>query len=181
MRPAAFGETLELTSWVSALGPRWIEYRVSIRGGSGALVEGASVWVHLDPATFRPTGLDPGFVALFAPSTLGRVASARFRHAPEPVGEGDPSATVTMPWPLRVADIDQWSHVNNAVAWQIVEEVLDRRPVPYPLRAEMEYRRPIPSGSDVVVHAGADPAGVAVWVRGGDRSYLTARVEGRPG
>jgi acyl-ACP thioesterase len=45
-----------------------------------------------------------------------------------------------------VSDVDLHGHVNNAVHWQAVEDVL---PVTGRLRAELDYRQPIDLGEEL--------------------------------
>ena len=61
--PAQLGEGLELATFCSGYGSRWAERRVSILGDRGALVDAATVWVHVDAAG-RPKALPAEFHAL---------------------------------------------------------------------------------------------------------------------
>jgi acyl-ACP thioesterase len=195
VRPPIYGQRLTLATWASGAGSRWAERRLSVRSGPAAggepdpraaRVEGVSLWVHVDPATLRPAPLDEGFAAVYAPATGGRTVSSRLQHAAAPeTGVG----TERWAWGLRATDIDPYGHVNNAATWAIVEEVLARRPVPAPFRAEIEYRTPIAPGAEVVVdvQAPAAPGGpapaLALWARdaGTGAVFATARVRPRPG
>jgi hypothetical protein len=78
------------------------------------------------------------FDQLFLPSTLGRSISSKLTLGPPP------AALDLMPWSLRFADFDVMNHVNNSVAFVIVEEVLaQHRDLRAPMRVEVEYRSSI--------------------------------------
>jgi len=79
-----------------------------------------------------------------------------------------------VPWPLRATDVDLHGHVNNAVYWQAVEDVLgsvvDLRA---PLRAELDFREPIDFGEPLELAVTADMVGFVV----GGSPRAVARVE----
>jgi acyl-ACP thioesterase len=183
--PARLGDALELTTWCSGTGARWAERRTDVvaAGGAGSpagdaarggevVARAAALWVHVDPADLRPVALPEGFDALYAPSAGGRTVRARLVHPPPP-----PDAT-HRPFPLRVVDLDVLGHVNNAVYWAALEEVLGppaaRRPV---VGAEAEIRGGLDHGEAVslAVHAGATATAVWVTVGGEVRASLLAR------
>lgn len=116
-------EDVALATFCSGMGGRWAERRVSIVGDQGGSIEAVTLWVHLDPATGRPKSLPDDFVATYREPSGGREVSARQLH--EPVVPGD-DGVHTMPWWPRVTDLDVLDHVNNAVAWEVVEQTLER-------------------------------------------------------
>jgi acyl-ACP thioesterase len=183
IRAPAFGDLLTVTTWASGHGSRWAERRVSIRpsgGEAGGCVEGASLWVFVDPASLRPVPLDPRFEEIYGPSTLGRAVSSRLQHAAAPpVG----AAVERRPWIVRATDVDPYAHVNNAAAWAMVEEVLAGEPPPAPWRAEIEYRTPIEPHHEVVLDVVRDGGAVALWAREATAGtlLLTARIDPLPG
>jgi acyl-ACP thioesterase len=129
-------EPLEMITWCAGLGSRWAERRVDITSAAGGSISSATLWVHLDASTLRPTPPAPGKNDNFAPSTGGRAVSSRLTLDSPP----DDGLELT-PWPTRFADFDVMDHVNNAVAFVVVEEVLARRrDLRAPLRVEVEYR-----------------------------------------
>ncbi len=78
------------------------------------------------------------FDRVFASSAAGRSVSSRLTldHPPE--------GLALVPWPVRFADFDVMNHINNALAFAIVEEVLaGRRDLRAPLRVEVDYRSSI--------------------------------------
>lgn len=142
-------EPLDMVTWCSGLGSRWAERRVDIRSsdpGQGS-IRSATLWVHLDPDSLRPTRPSHAFEAVFAQSAADRRVSSRLTL------DGPTSALELVAWPLRFTDFDVMDHVNNAVAFVLVEEVFARRrDLRTPLRVEVEYRSPI--DRDVNVYVG---------------------------
>jgi len=137
-------ESLDMATWCSAIGSRWAERRVDIGGGS---IRSATLWVHLDAATLRPLPTSAEFEHVFAPSAGGRTVSSRLTLGPPPA---DLELSL---WPVRFTDFDVMNHMNNAIAFALVEEVLARRrDLRAPMRVEVEYRSPI--DRDVVLRVG---------------------------
>jgi acyl-ACP thioesterase len=142
-------EPVEMITWCSAIGSRWAERRVDIGGGGGDAVSisSATLWVHLDSETLRPVPTSAAFELVFAQSAAGRTVSSRLTL------DAPPADLVRSPWPVRFSDFDVMDHMNNAIAFVLVEEVLARRrDLRAPLRVEVEYRSPI--DRDVALHVG---------------------------
>lgn len=145
--------------------------------GREAEVEAVTVWVHVDP-NGRPKKLPEEFHALFGSAAGGRLVNARQSQDPVTV---DAPETSRFDWWPRATDLDVLGHVNNAVAWSLLEQLravrlmelgsmrgspddlLDR-----PFRAEVEYRDAV----DQSAVDGGRPL-VAVYRVGGDRTDLT--------
>jgi acyl-ACP thioesterase len=205
-RAPAFGERLDLTAWSSGIGARWAERRLSARGDRGGAVETVSLGVFVDPATFRPAPLQPGFERVYGASAAGRQVTSRLQHASRPAVAG--SACEERPWPLRATDFDAFGHMNNTAAWAMVEELLAvdglrgpnaidglrgpnagtglRGPnagtgVTGPFRAEVEYRAPIAPGTSVTLLVQRDGAGGAGPCGPSARSGLSAWAVGDRG
>lgn len=137
-------EPLELRTWCAGFGAAWAERRVSIRGDRGGHLESATLWVHLDPSSMRPSRLPREFLDVFGPSALGRSVSARATLRPAPSAEG-------FPWPVRFTDFDVLEHVNNAVYLAPVEqELARRRTLRAPLSVLLEHGEPIERDQSVV-------------------------------
>ena len=181
-------EDLSLVTFCSGMGNRWAERRVSMTGASGGSVEAVTLWVHLDPVTGRPKTLPEDFVAAYSEPSGGREVTARQLH--EPVVPGDDDVH-TMPWWPRVSDIDVLNHVNNAVAWEVVEQTLERvrareliaLDIHGGIRAEVEFRNAIEY--EVVVAAMPltiayrvrdDVLDIALWSTDGEAVYVTAQI-----
>jgi acyl-ACP thioesterase len=167
---------VQLVTWCSGLAPIAAGRRWSVTGDRGGRIEVDSVWIHLGPDE-RPARLD-GF-GIYAEATGGRSVSTKL-HLPEPAADAP-----RLPWPVRVTDVDLHGHLNNAAYWHAIEERLARRgPDPTrPLRALLDYRRPIDVDDEVQVvewTAGADPAGedaVHVAFVTSDGAKAVARIE----
>jgi acyl-ACP thioesterase len=157
-------EPLEMVTWCSGLGSRWAERRVDISSPSGGSISSATLWVHLDAATLRPVAPDAGFEEIFGRSSQGRQVSSRLVLGPPP-----PDLSLA-PWPVRFTDFDVMDHVNNAVAFVVVEELLARRrDLRAPLRVEVEYRASIDRG--VALSVG--------WLDGDEQAPLGWLVDGQ--
>lgn len=173
VRAPVFQEHLELATWCSGVGGRWAERRTTLRGEHGGVVETATIWVHVDPASGRPARLGPEFAALYGDTAAGRKVDARLRHASEP-----PPGTPLRAWPWRATDFDVLAHVNNAAYAAVLEEALgaDGRPVDAldGCRVELEYRDPALLGSTARWASVADDSGVSTWLVADDRLAFTA-------
>ena len=165
--PFAGDGEVELVTWCSgvatvAAGRRW-----SLTGDAGGRCEVDSVWIHLS-RDGRPARI--GDFGPYAEAAAGRTVSAR------PVLVGPPAAAEQRAWHVRRTDIDRHGHVNNAVYWQAVEEVLDDPAAP--LSAQLDYRAPLDLGDDVRLAVGRDTGGSLDlgFLVGGDLR-AAARVE----
>ncbi|MBA2295270.1 MAG: hypothetical protein H0W16_09065 [Actinobacteria bacterium] len=127
---------LELVTWCSGLAAIAAGRRWSVSGDRGGRVEVDSVWIHLGPDQ-RPARIES--FGLYAEATGGRPVSTRLEL---PLPSADVRRTA---WPLRATDVDLHGHVNNAVHWQAIEDVLRSRQfdASSPLVAELDYRDPI--------------------------------------
>ncbi|WP_320669334.1 acyl-ACP thioesterase domain-containing protein [Patulibacter defluvii] len=148
-----FGEVLELRTACSGASGLSAEWRTAIRGEHGAVVEAATLWVSVDPVSWRPRPNPAEMRAVFGPSTEGRRVRVRLTHPPVP---DDASRSG---WHFRTADLDIAGHVNNAAYWQAVEEDLRDLSPDALLEAEIE-------------HHDATGAGPAVVRRSGDRTWI---------
>jgi acyl-ACP thioesterase len=161
---------VELTTWCSgvaaiAAGRRW-----SVVGDGGGRIEVDSVWIHLD-ADANPARIED--FGVYAEAADGRPVSTKL-GLPDPPADADRTA-----WPLRAADVDLHGHVNNAVYWQAVEELLPRLRVDpcRPLRGELDYRGPIDLGEQVeLVAFDADEASAVAFVVGESDVRAVARA-----
>jgi acyl-ACP thioesterase len=170
-RAAGLDEHLELSTFCAGTGRSWAERRTSIAGDRGASIEAVSLWIRVDPASGRPTGLGDDFASAYGEAAGGRQVSSRLQLP------GPPDGAQRRPWELRRVDIDPLGHVNNAAQWAIVEEGLppaaSRRGV-----AEMEHRAPVdpPADAPLDLVTIEDPAGVRMsWLAMGDVVLTAAR------
>ena len=163
-RAAGLGEHLELATFCAGTGRSWAERRTSIIGERGAAIEAVSLWIRIEPASGRPTGLGDDFVAAYGAAAAGRRVSSRLQ-LPDP-----PPGAHRRPWELRRVDLDPLGHVNNAAQWAIVEEILpadeSRRGL-----AEVEHRAAVdpPSGAPLELVTETAPTDArSSWLAVGD-------------
>jgi acyl-ACP thioesterase len=142
LRPFLDDRAVGLTTWCSSVAAIAAGRRWSLRGDSGGQIEVDSVWIHLDREA-QPARIDD--FGVYAAAADGRHASTKL-DLPDP-----PEDAGRQVWPLRVADVDLHGHVNNAVHWQAVEELLPALGVDprLPLHAELDYRQPIDLGETI--------------------------------
>ena len=164
-----FGERISLTTFCGGLGSRWAERRTVVEGPSSR-IEAASVWVHVDETSGRPSPLPPLFLEAYAESAAGRTVSSRLT-LPGPEG-----GAAARPWPLRPTDFDVLGHVNNSVYWAVVEDAPTVDGV-----VEVEYRSPIgPSAEVSVVEDGSRRHRWLVSAEGVHAAMRTTPRAGQP-
>jgi acyl-ACP thioesterase len=168
------GENYGVATFCSGLGRMWAERRTSIStfDTNVADVEAVTLWVHLDPRTWRPLPLSQDEASVYAPSTQGRRVTARLRH-PLPSWSEQRST-----WSFRATELDVAQHINNAAYWQPLEEELLGGPEPERLDVELEYRTPSQPGEKLLLRDG-----YRRWIVGEDReihaSILLADAPGQ--
>jgi len=143
-----FGERLELATFCSGLGRMWAERRTTVSGDVAGEVEVASLWVHLDPVSGRPTPLTKAEIGVWGESAGGRKVTARLRH-PTPEEPAD-----SVPWRFRGTECDLAGHINNAAYLQPLEEELLQDGELESIDVEIEYRSPSQPGEKLVLRAG---------------------------
>ena len=150
----SYVQHLRLATWCGGLGSHWAERRTQVSlvdgGTSRVVADAATLWVHVDLATLRPTPLPNGFAAVVAEAAGSRRIGARLH-----VGRDVPPAAqadATWDMPLRFSDFDAIGHVNNAVYWEAVEEYLaGERALRAPLQVTVEHHRTIERGAQPVI------------------------------
>lgn len=181
-------DDVALVTWCSGTGARWAERRTDLSfAGVGStagdvFARAIALWVLTDLETGRPMPLPPGFDAVYGEAAAGRRVGQRLRHRPPPAD------APRVPWPVRVIDIDVLGHVNNAVYWAPVEEVLaERAPGRRVARAELEFRGGIEAADAVelvVVSTEAKGEGggdaLQVWLTVGPEVRASAVVQLAP-
>ena len=170
-------EALALSTWCSGYGGRWAERRTSLVGANGARVETCAVWVQVDLATGRPMKLAEDFFTVYGEAAAGRKVSARTELPAVP-----PEDASSLPWPVRLADLDIVGHMNNAAQCAAFEEALDLAGVrPGQLRAEVEFGASLERhSSPTLVWAPAD-GGVDAWLTGDGDTSTVARLRADAG
>lgn len=147
-----FGDEAQAVTWCSGTGRAWAQRRTTISVGGEAVVEAVALWVHLDPASGRPTPFTGAELEVYGPSANGREVRARLRHGAPPQA---PEATRA--WEFRTVELDVADHINNAAYWSPVEDELlrDGAPEPAAMDVEVEHRTPAQPGPHTVVRDGA--------------------------
>lgn len=176
-------DVVELATWCSGLGPRWAERRYDVRlAGADAspdvLIRAATLWVHIDLQTMQTRPIPTGFVETFGAAAQGRTVSARLRL---PTQVDDSVSVERLAWAARVADFDLLGHVNNAVYWSMIEDVIDGDGGA-PLRLVLEHHDAIDVGDDVVTTVLRRADGADLWIHATDPAgvgRLVAVVEAR--
>jgi acyl-ACP thioesterase len=165
-----FSESYRLATFCSGMGRMWAERRTSVArvGEAESDVEAASLWVHLDPVSWRPVPLSEDEASLYGVSANGRRVTARLRH-PQPEADHERSA-----WLFRATELDIAGHINNSAYWQPLEEELLTGEEPARVDAEIEFRTPAQPGEKTILRDGAYR-----WIVGADgethASILLAR------
>jgi acyl-ACP thioesterase len=135
-RPFLTDREVRLVTWCSGLAAIAAGRRWSLDGDRGGRIEVDSVWIHLGPDQ-RPARIES--FGVYAEATGGRPVSTRL-ELPAPADDAP-----RRPWALRSTDVDLHGHLNNAVYWQAVEDVVGASGLEprAPLVAELDYRDPI--------------------------------------
>ena len=165
-----FGERFSLATFCSGLGRMWAERRTNVTrlGEDRPCVEAVSLWVHLDPETWRPTPVSAEELEIYSGAAGDRRVTARLRHpAPDTAANGDGRSR----WTFRATECDLADHVNNAAFWQPLEEELLAGNEPERIDAEIEYRTPAQPGTVEVVRNGA-----ARWLIDGQGEILASII-----
>jgi acyl-ACP thioesterase len=182
---ARIDERLSLSTYCTGLGSRWAERRVALTGSTGSRIDAVTLWVHLDPESGRPKVLPEEFRATYSVPSAGREVSARQLH--EAVGP-DAEGAVVFDWMPRATDLDVLDHVNNAIAWAIVEQVrlqilADHDLFDEPFRAEVEFREATPQSAverseilHVVYSDDTSWTSITLWSSDWSTVHMTAKV-----
>ncbi len=137
-----------MVTWCSGIGSRWAERRVDVRGAadrSARSVRRRCGCISTPRRSALRLPVPP------SPGRLRRVPATRAISSRLTLDAPPPGLPLT-PFPLRFTDFDVMGHVNNAIAFVLVEDVLARRrDLRAPLRVEVEYRSAIDRGVRVGV------------------------------
>jgi acyl-ACP thioesterase len=148
--------------------PRFGEHFAGERDGASA-VEAVALWVHLDPATLRPTPLSAEELTAYGGGAADlRRVTARLRH-PQPPPSAEPAL-----WRFRATECDIAGHINNSAYWQPLEEDLLSGPDLESIDVEIEYRNPAQPGEKRLhrdgprlwISDGDGQAHASIWVTG---------------
>ena len=171
-----FRDAIELVTWCSATAGSAAERRTTLAVNGDAVIESDALWAFVGPDG-RPARLGPEFLARYSPDTPRRRLSTRLRH------ELAPPDAIRTSWPLRATDLDVLGHVNNAVHWAAVEQVLQSvgGVGDGGWTVELEYRAPLEADDepDLAVVRTAD--GFACWLECDGVTRASAVAAARPG
>jgi len=173
-----FGQAHQVSTFCSGLGRMWAERRTTIRrpGDAQPDVEAVSLWVHLEPQSWRPAPFSEREVELYGAAAAERRVSARLHH-PAPAPDGP-----RWSWSFRATELDIAAHVNNAAYWEPLEEELLRGPDPDTIDVEIEYRSPCQAGEKTVVGDGTPlGAGARRWIVDGAETSASLLVRALSG
>lgn len=182
IRPATWPEHVTMTRWCSGFSTRWANMRVRFDGSKGALIETVGFWIHISAESGMPARMSDEFMKPLEESTDEHRLKWK-RMIAENAPDADAPDVLDTQFPLRVTDIDPFDHVNNAVYWQAVEEIIsarsELRTVPH--RAVLEYLSPIIAGDDIVLRSRLDRSTpnrstLTVWFLVGDALRAVAQV-----
>ncbi len=152
-------EMVDLHTWCSGVGSHWAERRTSIVSDSGGRVEASALWVHVDLQTMWPKQLPSTFHEIVGEATGGRKVGSRhlLRGKPE---VSDASAE----WKMRATDIDALNHMNNAVYWEAVEELVRvNGGMRAPVEIVLEHHDAIERGDEVSIRWRTDEDRLYLW------------------
>jgi acyl-ACP thioesterase len=171
LKDAVYGEELQLSTFCGALGGRWAERRTSIVGDLGASIEVAALWVCVDLETMRPKPLGDAFLRAYSEAAAGRTVRAKLFH------DDPPDDLDGMAYDARFVDFDVLGHMNNAAYWNAVEqELVRRRDLRAPTRAEMEHRAGLEPRHAARLVVDDEPLAVSLWFVGEPGVFASARV-----
>jgi acyl-ACP thioesterase len=165
------GERLHLETFCSASASKWAERTTTMTGDAGGSLQASAIWIAVDTTSGRPTRLGELFERVYLPSTDGRRASVRL-SLPSPPSQAFAAAKG---WQLRSSDVDVWEHVNNAISWAAVEDVLSRLDW-LPVRAEVEHNDAITLADSPRLASGVSDVGLDIWLVDGERVLTSARL-----
>ena len=169
-----FRDTVELVTWCSATAGSAAERRTTLALDGGVVIESDALWAFVG-SDGRPARLGPEFLAQYSPDTPRRRLSTRLRH------ELAPPDAIRTSWPLRATDLDVLGHVNNAVHWAAVEQVLQRADGAAGGRwtVELEYRAALEADDEPDLALVRTADGFACWLECGGVTRASAVATAR--
>lgn len=171
LRFPRFAERFTVRTFCSGLGRMWAERRTTISHEQRAApdVEAVSLWVHLDPLSWRPMPFSDAELSAYGDTGAQRRVSARLRHPPVP----DAPASA-LSWSFRATECDIAGHINNAAYWQPLEEELLGTEELATFDGEIEYRAQCQPGEIQVIRDGARR-----WLVGADGTAHASLLIGK--
>ncbi|MDV6278020.1 thioesterase [Rhodococcus erythropolis] len=173
IEPIRWPATVHLSRWCSALSTRWCTMRVRLETENGGLVETEGFWININPVNGMPSRISDEFSAPLSTTA----AAGRLTWRPW-ITDPAPTTTAGISFPLRASDIDPFHHLNNAVYWHPVEDLLRADPSLSTgrHRAVVEYTTPIVIDDTVDIRTVPGPRSTTVWFVVADNICATAHV-----
>jgi acyl-ACP thioesterase len=171
-----FRDQLDFVTFCSGTGPCWAERRTSVTRNGAPVAEAVALWVFADEKKGRPLALGDEFFRIYGEAAGGRKVSSRLSH-PAP-----PADASRRPWVLRFRDLDWLDHVNNARAFEAIEDEVARAvPGRRVASVSIEYRGALARETDVelvstVERADGDDDRLSMWLVSGDEVRMSAVV-----
>lgn len=146
-----------------------VERRTDIAHPRGA-IRTATVWAYLDPSTMRPTAVPDWFHEIYAATAAGRTVRGKLTLPPP---APDASARSLE---LRMTDFDVLGHVNNAIAWGVLQEECLRHFGRSDIRRTvLEYSSAIEAGTAAIdVRSDGRDSSLSMWMMTGDEVCVAA-------
>lgn len=157
IRPIEFQDMLRLRRWCSGTSNRWCEMRVRIDGRKGGLMESEAFWININRETQGPARISDDFI-----EGLQRTTDVdRLRWKPYLKAGGREDAAQIREYPVRVADIDIFDHMNNSVYWTVIEDHLFSTPELQgkPIRVTIEHDAAVALGDKLEIISHVHPPG----------------------
>jgi acyl-ACP thioesterase len=155
--PIEFQDMLRMRRWCSGTSNRWCEMRVRIDGRKGGLMESEAFWININRETQGPARIAEDFLdGLRRTTDVDRLRWKAYLSA----GSREDAVQVRE-YPVRVADIDLFDHMNNSVYWTVIEDYLYSHPelLAAPLRVTIEHDAPVALGAKLEILTHVHPAG----------------------
>jgi acyl-ACP thioesterase len=167
-------EMVDLRTWCSGIGSHWAERRTSIVAESGGRIDAAALWVHVDLQTMWPKPLSDNFLVSVGESTQGRKVGSRHTVREKPDGSES-----VLSWQVRSTDIDALDHMNNAVYWEAVEEVVrEMGGMKAPVRVVLEHHDAIERHHEVTIKWRSERDSALIWhIVDGERIAAATRIQ----
>ncbi|MDN5756962.1 MAG: thioesterase [Tomitella sp.] len=163
IEPISWPGTVTLQRWCASLSTRWTNMRVRITSEHGTnrlnpherpagLIETEAFWINVNERGL-PTRISDGGLELLASTTDEYRLRWQAMNPRTPPSADSVGAQRDRMHVLRSTDFDPLEHLNNAAYWAAVEDELVYHPdlTACPHRAVIEYLRPVPPGSEIVV------------------------------
>ncbi|MGE2689313.1 acyl-ACP thioesterase domain-containing protein [Mycolicibacterium pulveris] len=157
IEPIEFQDMLRLRRWCSGTSNRWCEMRVRIDGRKGGRMESEAFWININRETQGPARISDDFIEGLRRTT--NVDRLRWKPYLKPGSRED--AAQIREYPVRVADIDIFDHMNNSVYWSVIEDYLFSAPElqDKPIRVTIEHDAAVALGDKLEIISHVHPPG----------------------